>query len=162
MRSVSTTRSQMVTRALMTFRSKSKQLCIKRFRRSSISWIFVSHTLCCITPQISKYKAHDDPGPLWWSYDTSDAIFLGDMPLWYYMFGVLSFTRYCSNINYVKWVKFILPHVPFISNSNSENCIKIRWCLTKLQTKISWLRCMAHGVLTGFEFRENKNILYYV
>ena len=24
----------------------------------------LSHTLCCITPRISKCKAHDDPGPL--------------------------------------------------------------------------------------------------
>jgi len=30
-------------------------------------------------------------------------------------------------------------HVSFIVNSNSENCIKIRWFFTKLQTKISWL-----------------------
>jgi len=43
--------------------------CIKRFHRSSVSWIFISYTHCCTTPQISKFKAHDDPGPLWWSYD---------------------------------------------------------------------------------------------
>jgi len=30
---------------------------------------------------ISKFQAHDDPGPLWWSYDTSDAIFFGNIPL---------------------------------------------------------------------------------
>jgi len=60
--------SQMVTPALRMFRSKSKQVCIKHFRRSSISWIFVSYTLCCTTPQISKCKAYDDPGPLWWCY----------------------------------------------------------------------------------------------
>jgi len=30
-------------------------------------------------------------------------------------------------------------HVSFIVNSNSENCIKIRWFFTKLHTKISWL-----------------------
>jgi len=36
-------------------------------------------------------------------------------------------------------VKFIPSHVPFISKSNSENCIKISWFLTKLRTKISWL-----------------------
>jgi len=46
--------SQMVTPALMMFRSKSKQVCIERFRRLSMSWIFVSYPLCCITPQISK------------------------------------------------------------------------------------------------------------
>jgi len=34
--------------------------------------------------------------------------------------------------------------------SNSENCIKIRWFLTKLQTKIRWLLFMAHGVFTGY------------
>jgi len=27
---------------------KSKQVCIKRFRRSSMSWIFVTCTLCCL------------------------------------------------------------------------------------------------------------------
>jgi len=36
---------------------------------------------------ISKFQAHDDPGPLWWSSDTSDAIFFGNIPLWYYIFG---------------------------------------------------------------------------
>jgi len=49
--------------------SKSNQVCIKPFRRSSMSWIFVSYTHCCITPQINKFKAHDDPSQLWWSYD---------------------------------------------------------------------------------------------
>ena len=39
-----------------------------------MSWIFVSYTYCCITPRISKFKAHDDPGPLCGNYDTSDAI----------------------------------------------------------------------------------------
>ena len=36
------------------------------------------HALQYNTP---KRKAYDDPGPLWWSYDTSDAIFFGDIPL---------------------------------------------------------------------------------
>ena len=45
-------------------------------------------------------------------------------------------------------MKFIPSHVSFILKSNSENCIKIRWFLTKLQTKLSWLlfygpRCRA-------------------
>jgi len=31
-------------------------------------------------------------------------------------------------------------HVSFIINSHNENCIKIRWFFTKLETKISWLR----------------------
>ena len=61
--------SQMVTPASMMFRSKSKQVCIKRFRRSSMSRIFVSHALLYNT-YISKFKAHDYPGPLWWSYYT--------------------------------------------------------------------------------------------
>ena len=39
--------------------SKSNQVCIKRFRRLSISRITVSYTHCCITPQISKFKARD-------------------------------------------------------------------------------------------------------
>ena len=43
----------------------------------------------------------------------------------------------------MRWVKFIPSHVSFISKSNSENYIEIRWFLTKLQTKISWL--LFHG-----------------
>ena len=39
------------------------------FHRSSTSWIFISYTHCCTTPEISKFKTHDDPGALWWSYD---------------------------------------------------------------------------------------------
>jgi len=39
----------------------------------------------------------------------------------------------------MRWVKFILSQVSFISKSNSENCINICWFLTKSQTKISWL-----------------------
>jgi len=74
--------SQMVTPASMMFLSKSKQVCIKRFRRSSMSWMFVSYTLCCITPHMSKCKAHDDPGPHWWSYDIRDAIFFGNITFW--------------------------------------------------------------------------------
>jgi len=51
------------------------------FCRLSMSWIFTAYTHCCITPQISKLKAHDDPGPLWWGHDISDAIFFGNIPL---------------------------------------------------------------------------------
>jgi len=53
---------------LMMSSSKSDQVCIRRFHRSSMSWIFVSYTCCCTTPKISKFRAHDDPGSLWWSY----------------------------------------------------------------------------------------------
>jgi len=67
-----------ITPALMMFRSKSKQVCIKHFRRSSMSWIFVSCMLCCTTPNMSKFKAHHGPGPLWWSYDA-----FGNIPLKY-------------------------------------------------------------------------------
>ena len=42
--------SQMVTPASMMFWSKSKQVCVKCFRRSSMSWIFVLCTIYCITP----------------------------------------------------------------------------------------------------------------
>jgi len=41
--------------------SKSSQICIKRFRR--ISWIFVLYRQCCMTPQLSKFKAHDFDEP---------------------------------------------------------------------------------------------------
>ena len=43
-------------------------------------------------------------------------------------------------------VKFILSHVPFILKTNSKNCIKVDWFLTKLQSKISWFLSTAHGV----------------
>ena len=72
---------QMVTPGSIMFRSKSKQVCIKRSCRSSMSWIIASCVLCYITPHISKFQAHDDPGPLWWECDTSDAIFFGNLPL---------------------------------------------------------------------------------
>ena len=48
-------------------------------------------------------------------------------------------------------MKFIPSHVSFILKSNSENCIIIRWFLTKLQTTISWLLFMAHSVDVGIE-----------
>jgi len=87
---------QMVTPAFIMFRvpvKVKKQVCLKRFHRSSMSWVFVSYMLGCITPQISKCKPHDDSGPLWWSYHTSAAIFFGGIPLQYYIFGVLTFIR---------------------------------------------------------------------
>jgi len=31
--------------------------------------------------QLSKFKAHDDPGSLSWNNDASDAIFFGNIPL---------------------------------------------------------------------------------
>jgi len=43
-----------------------------------------------------------------------------------------------------------------ISKSTSENCIKIRWFLTKLETKISWLLFMAHDVV----FRPHRSTMY--
>jgi len=92
--------SQMVTPALMMFWSESKQICIKRFCRSSMSWIFVSCTLCCITPHISKFQAHDDPDPLWWSCVTSDAIGFGNIPLRacldQLLIAIRSFTLLCD------------------------------------------------------------------
>ena len=68
-------------------------------------------------------------------------------------------------------MKFICPHVSFILKSKSENCIKIRWFLRKLQTKTSWLLFMAHGVvmclwayidiLLSHTGRANKNRFHY-
>jgi len=45
-------------------------------------------------------------------------------------------------------VKFITSHVQFFFKSNIEieNGIEIRYYLTKLHTKLSWLLFMAHGV----------------
>jgi len=39
--------------------------------------------------------------------------------------GVLTFTRKYSNINQVRWVKFIPLHMPFILKPNSTKSIKI-------------------------------------
>jgi len=64
----------------MICRSKSNQVCIKRFYGSLMSRIFVSYTNCCTTPRISKFKAHDDPGPLGWSYNHLMQFF-GNIPL---------------------------------------------------------------------------------
>ena len=55
------------------------------------------------------------------------------------IFSISSFTRYCSNTNQVRWIKFILSHVTFICKSSNENGTKIRWYLTKLQTKLNRL-----------------------
>jgi len=57
----------------------SNQLCVQRFRRLWMPRIFVSFTHCCVTPKISKYKAHD-LGPFRWSYDKFYAIFFGNIP----------------------------------------------------------------------------------
>jgi len=42
------------TAASVMFWSKSNEVCIKCFRKSSTLWIFVSYTQCCLTPLISK------------------------------------------------------------------------------------------------------------
>ena len=41
------------------------------------------------------------------------------------VFGVSSFARQCSNINYVRWVQFMPSHWPSISASNSKNTIEL-------------------------------------
>jgi len=49
------------------------------------------------------------------------------------------------------WVKFIPSHVPFISKSNSENCIKIHRVLTKIYR----LLFMADGVVPCWKVPGN-------
>jgi len=56
-------------------------------------------------------------------------------------------------------MKFIPSHVSFIDKSNTENCIKIRCVLTKLQTKISWLLFMAHCVCTYTVSQKSSHLL---
>jgi len=56
-------------------------------------------------------------------------------------FRFFTLTRYSVAV-LLRWggcMQFIPAHVPFIVKSNSENYIKIRWFLIKLQRKISWL-----------------------
>jgi len=75
--------SQMVmphTAASIMSSSKSNRICVKRFCRSSMSWIFVLYTHCCTIPQITKYKAHDH-GAFQQSYDKSGATVFGNIPL---------------------------------------------------------------------------------
>ena len=62
----SQTVTSLVAVASIMSRWKSDQVCIKHFHRSLTSWI-VSYLHCCITPEISKFKAHDGRGPLWWN-----------------------------------------------------------------------------------------------
>jgi len=70
--------------------------------------------------------------------------YFGNVPLRYYIFGVwLSQGSVATLIMWGGWRSY---SQPFISKSNGEKGIKIRWFLTKLQTKISWLLFMAHGV----------------
>jgi len=46
----------------------------------------------------------------------------------------------------IRWGRWSSYYAPFISKSTSENCINIRWFLTKTQTKIVWSFSMAHRV----------------
>jgi len=85
--------SQIVTPASMMFWSKSKQVCVKRFRGSSMSWIFVSYMHCCITLHISTFKAHDD----WWPWSTL-------MKLWYIWCILCLVISYCSITFSVFWL----------------------------------------------------------
>ena len=73
--------------------------------------------------------------------DTFDAILFDNIPLYYYIFSVSTFTKQCSNINQVRWVKFTLSHVYRSSlNQTAKTALKYVDFLTKLQTKIScWL-----------------------
>jgi len=88
-----------------------------------MSWIFVSYLHCCMTPQISKYKAHDNPRPLWLSYDTFDAIFFHNVALSYYT--MVFWLPQGGIATFIRWGGWSSSHVPFILKSNSENCIKI-------------------------------------
>jgi len=112
--------------ASMMSRSKSNQVCIKCFCRSSMSWIFVSYRYCCITPQISKFQAHDDPGRLWWSYDTSHAIFFGNITRLVFWFSKGSAA---TLIRWGGWSSYHPCAIHF--KSKSESCIKIRWFLQR-------------------------------
>jgi len=97
--------SQMVTplvnRSVDDVLVKVKPCLHQAFSQTSMSWIFVSYTQCCITPQISKFKAHDDPGPLWWSYDTSDAFSLV-MPHCNITFSLFWLSQ-CSAAILIRW-----------------------------------------------------------
>jgi len=49
-----------------------------------------------------------------------------------------------------------MSHVQFFSKSDSEDGIKMRYYLTKLQTKLSWLFFMAHGVDVAYCYRPSN------
>ena len=53
--------------------------------------IFLSYMHCSITLQISKFKAHDDRGPLRWSMIHLMQFLFGNIPVIKYIFGVLTF-----------------------------------------------------------------------
>jgi len=120
--------------ASIMFRSKSNQVCIKRFCRSSMSQIFVSYTHCCITPQILQ-----STGPFRWSYKvhlTQFSLVISHCNITFFIFRLSQ----GSVATLIRWGGEVhISHVSFIVKSKSENCIKIRWMLTKLQTEIRWL-----------------------
>jgi len=137
--------SQMVPPALMMFWSKSKQVCIKCFCRSSMSWIFVSCTLCCIIPHKVNFRqmmtlVHFDEAML---HLMQLSLIISHCNITFSVFW-RSQGSLATLIRWGGWNSYC--HVSFISKSNSEKCIKICWFLTKLPTKISLLFFMAHGV----------------
>jgi len=79
-------------------------------RRSSMSQVlFHARIAACITPQISKCKAHDDPGPLRWSYDTCDAIF-GERELTFtFMFAICYRPSVCLSVVCLSSVTLVRP-----------------------------------------------------
>jgi len=111
--------------------------------------MFVSCTHCCITSQVSEFKAHDNV------VHFDEAV----MHLMQFSFVIchcnITFMMFWlsqgSVATFIRWGEWSsLVHainVLFILISNSENCTKIRWCLSKLQTKISLLLFMVHDVV---------------
>jgi len=62
----------------------------------------------------------------------------------------------------VRWVKFILSHMLFISKSTNENCIKIRWSDKVTDKCISWLLFMAHGVRPTQQGQRIPHCITYI
>jgi len=114
--------------------SKSNQVCIKRFQRSSVPWIFVSYTHCCTTALINKLKAYDDMVSFGEAmiHLMQCSLVISRCYITFSGFW-LSQGSVATVIRWGGWRSY--HHVTFICKSNSENCKKIRWFLTKLQKK---------------------------
>jgi len=81
-------------------------------------------------------------------YNTSDAIFFGNIPLQYHIFLVFWLLQ-DSVVTLIRWGGWSSYHHMYRSSLSltEKTALKSSYYLTKLQTNISWLLFMAHGVL---------------
>jgi len=114
-----------------------------------VNLCFIHTTHCCITPHVSKFKAHDDPGPLWWNLMQLSLV-ISNCNITFLVFW-LSQGTVATLITWGGWSSYCHMCHSFLNLTvKIEKLIKIHWFLTKLQIKISWLLFMAHCVYAHF------------